>query len=80
MSEGTEMRIAPTGSSLNTCSPEDGTVWKGLRGVTLFKEVCQWGQALRFQKTSVTPSLPSASCCVSAAAPATSSFPSTTLS
>lgn len=61
MSEVTEMTTAPRGSCLITCSPDGGMVWEGLRGMTLFKEVCHWGQALRFQKTSVTPSLLSAS-------------------
>lgn len=30
-----------------------GTVWKGLGGLAMVEEVCQWGQVLRFQKTLV---------------------------
>jgi hypothetical protein len=53
---------------LSDCSPHrltrltiwssvSGTVWEGLGGVALFKDMCPWGQVLRFQKTCVIPSV-----------------------
>ena len=41
--------------SLNTWPPVGGTVWEGLGHVALLEEVCQWGQALRFQNIGVIP-------------------------
>ena len=49
--------IALIGSCLNTWSPVGGTVWERLGGVTLLKEVCHWGQALRFQRSYFIPSV-----------------------
>lgn len=33
---------------LSTWSSAGGTVWEELGGAALMKEVCHWGQALRF--------------------------------
>jgi hypothetical protein len=39
----------------NAWSPTGGTVWEGLRGVSLLEEVCHWGWALWFQEPKPVP-------------------------
>lgn len=45
----------------NIWSLVGGTVWEGLGGITLSEKLYHWGQALKFQKIHVIPSLFSAS-------------------
>lgn len=42
---------------LNAWSPISGTVWEGVRGVALLKDMCYWRRALNFQQVLIRPSV-----------------------